>query len=412
MLAVRIRGLGRHFGPRVEIDGVERPRQAWRTLLRIAGFDVTVVGDDDIHRTVAAGGLVLRDVSLDIEQGSVVCLAGASGSGKSVLLRILAQAIAPTAGFVELFCPVTSLLSVGDNLDERLTAHENILASPEYLAAAPDAAAVYYAGVIAFAGLEGFEHVPLRTYSTGMTLRLSVALALCGRPALVLIDDVLNVGDIAFQQQCVDRVRALKEAGSTLMLAFSDETQVQQLATRVITLGGGRVISDTPPAQWVVRHGSSAADVAWQVAHTLPENEILAFRSVVVEPTRNGDETYVQVSVAVSVKAGDVRCRPSVFVMCDRAVLFRSLYPEYLAVAGPSELTFAVTIPTHILPNGEYGITLSTATYHGSLLYSIKAHDVVRMTVRRAVAAETVAPSSLLALTFPWEIAPAVAGEA
>ena len=128
MLAVRMRGVGCYFGPQVEIDGVERPREAMRELLRIAGFNVSVTTDEGYRRTTAVAGHVLRDVSLDIEYGSVVCLTGPSGSGKSVLLKILGGVIAPTTGTVEVYGHMTSLLSVGDNLDQRLTAHENITA--------------------------------------------------------------------------------------------------------------------------------------------------------------------------------------------------------------------------------------------------------------------------------------------
>jgi ABC-type polysaccharide/polyol phosphate transport system ATPase subunit len=406
-VAIRIRALGCSFGPRFEMDGAERPRDAWRTLLRIAGVEARLADDGDVQRTVAAVGEVLHDVSLDVERGSVVCLAGASGSGKSVLLRIVAGGLPPTAGKVELFAPVTSVLAIGDNVDERLTARENILAGATALA--PAEAEALVDEVIAFAGLGGFEDVPLRTYSTGMLMRLSVGVALCGRPDIVLIDDVLTVGDIAFQQQCVDRVRALKAAGTTLMLAFSDETLVQQLATRVVTLHGGRIVSDTPPASWISRQGSRAADVSWQVARSLPEDEVLEVRAITIAARRDGEQSHLDVSLQVLLKAAGARFRPSVFVLRGGVVLFRSLYPAYVDAVAPCELTFAVAVPTHILPNGDYALTLSASTLHGTKQYSMKAHQAVTFTVQREV--ETPAGDlSLLALTMPWEIEPVAAG--
>ena len=115
--AIRIRGLGRYFGPPVEMDGVTHPREAWRSLMRIAGFNPRAAADGDVQSTVAAPGDVLQDVNLDIEQGSVVCLMGASGAGKSVLLKILSGALPPTAGTIEIYGAVRSLLSMGGGLN-------------------------------------------------------------------------------------------------------------------------------------------------------------------------------------------------------------------------------------------------------------------------------------------------------
>jgi lipopolysaccharide transport system ATP-binding protein len=266
----------------------------------------------------------------------------------------------------------------------------------------PEAAAAFVDEVIAFAGLHGFEDAPLRTYSTGMLMRLSVGIALCGRPEIVLVDDVLAVGDIAFQQQCVDRLRALKAAGTTLVLALSDDTLVRQLATRVVTLGAGHVIADTPTAQWIDRQGSSAADVSWQVARTLPDDDVLAVRALTVGARRDGEQSHLDVSLGLALKAGGVRCRPSVFVIRDGAVLFRSLYPDFVAADVPCELTFAVAVPTHILPNGDYALTVSAMTVQGTQQYSMKVHHAVTFTVQRADA--PAGAPSLLALTLPWEV--------
>ena len=406
MLAIRISGLGRYFGPRSEIDGAERPREAWRTLLRIAGIDFKTLTDFNTQRTIAVAGHVLRDVSLDIEQGSVVCLTGPSGSGKSVLLQILAGVIAPTAGRIEIYGPVTSLLTIGDNLDSRCTAYENIQMSRGYLDAPPDERARYASEVIDFAELHGFEHVPLRTFSTGMVLRLSVGLALCGRPSIVLVDDVLAVGDIAFQQKCIDRVDELKHAGCTLVVAFSDEVLVHQLATRVITLGGGRIVSDTSSTNWAsVRDGGSTADVDWQVVQDLPEDDVMALRFIAVDAGRGGDDSHVDLSMQFDAKTGGVRCRPSVFLMRGKTVIFRSLYPEFIQVTEARGLTWAVRIPTEILPSGIYSLMINMQTVLGNTVYAMKAQDAVTLTIRRDGDAAADTPGTpMLSMDFPWEI--------
>ena len=207
MIAIRIRDLGRYFREPVIMDGGAQPREAWRSLLRIAGIEPQARltdGEPHTQRVVTAPGHVLSDISVDIEQGTVTCLSGPSGCGKSVLLKFLAGVIAPTSGRVEIYGDIARLLTSGDNVDQRMTAHENIQSSPLYRAAAVDVAERFQAEVIDFAELQGFEHVPLRTYSTGMLMRLNVALTLCSAAPIILMDDVFGVGDIGFQQKVVD----------------------------------------------------------------------------------------------------------------------------------------------------------------------------------------------------------------
>src|SRR5262245_5906930 len=225
------------------MDGAARPREAWRSLLHIAGIEPKTPPIDDKQR-ITTPGHVLRDVSVDIDQGSVTCLTGASGSGKSVLLKILGGVLAPTTGRVEIYGQVARLLTIGDAVSPQMTAHENIRYSPVYRSATPADAERFETEVIEFADLQGFEHVPLRTYSTGMLMRLNVALTLCSTHPIMLIDDVLAVGDIAFQQKVVGKLHALKNDGRTLVIASSDDVLVQRIATRVLKLGNGRIVND------------------------------------------------------------------------------------------------------------------------------------------------------------------------
>ena len=197
MIAISIRDLGRYFGAPVIIDGGSQPGEAWRSLLRIAGIEPRVTHNDDdplTQRAITVPGHVLRGISVDIEQGSVTCLTGPSGCGKSVFLKILARVIAPTSGHVEIYGEIARLLSSGDNIDARMTAHENIQSSPHYRAVPAEVAERFQTEVIEFAELQGFEHVPLRTYSTGMLMRLNVALTLCSAAPIILMDDVFGVG--------------------------------------------------------------------------------------------------------------------------------------------------------------------------------------------------------------------------
>ena len=401
-LAIRIRNLGIYVGPRLDVDGPERPREAFRVLAQIAGFRVNLDGEGGVQRTVAVAGHVLRDLNLDIEQGSVVCLTGPSGCGKSVLLKILGGVIPPTSGTAELWAKPRTLVQLGANINEQQSAIENIRDADGYDELSPAEAGRFEADVIEFAGLRGFEHAPLRTYSTGMEMRLSVAMALCGTPSLVLIDDVLTVGDIGFQQQVLDRVQALAQHGCTIVAAISDEALVEQVATRVVTLGGGRVVSDTPTALWhVARSGSTAADVTWDVIGSLPEDDVMCFRDLAVSAVPTASGLMLRIAMHLKAKVGDVRCRPSVFVMREKVVVCRSLYPEFIALDRPHAFTCRVDIPIALLGSGDYRLTLSVQTIQSPAVFSMKA-EAIAVTIRHADAAAS--PSSLLAVQLPWEI--------
>ncbi len=349
-------------------------------------------------------GHVLRDVTLDIERGSAVCLVGASGSGKSVLLKILAGVLRPTVGRIEFRGRLSALVRMGGNLDDRQSALENIenhrTLSPF---PTPDS---FAEEVIRFAELEGFERALIRTYSKGMTLRLSAALALAGDPAILLLDDVLGVGDIAFQQACIERLHALKEGGCTIVAALSDEALIEQLATRVITLSSGRVVDDGSPKHWLNgHHVGGTGSIEWDIAPDLPEDDVMALRTVALEEHRDEKNVRVVMSLVFEAKVGPLSCRPSVFLMRERAVVFRSLFPNSLEVSGPCRLVLTVELPTEMLASGDYRATIGVVTQHGGVTHSLKA-DAVSLRVRReaSVPLDSERSSSFLATTVPWEI--------
>lgn len=415
MIAVRIQGLGRYFGPVVDFDGATRPREAWRFLLSCAGIHLKELTDQNTQRTRVVGGHVLEDLSLDVEQGTVVCLSGPSGSGKSVLLQILAGILPPTAGLVELFVPATTLISPGAAVDGRMTASENIAAVASEAEMSPEETQRFRDEVLDFAELHGFEDAPLRTYSTGMLIRLGVALVLCRNPRLVLMDDVLAVGDIAFQQKVVDRVLDLKEAGCTIIAALSDDALVHQLATRIVTLGGGRVVSDRPPVDWVhTRETGAAANVAWEVLRDFPEDDVMALTGLDAVARTDGEMTWLDLTLAFRAKRAGTRCRPSISLARGRTAIFRSPYPDFLEIERPRALTFSASVPTHLLAAGKYGVMVNMQTVLGDTVYSMKAQDAVTVTVRRGAAApdDAAAGEPLLELDAPWHTTVTTVGAA
>ncbi len=406
MIAIRIENLGKYFGIPVNI-GDSSSTEILHTFLRILGFNPKPAAVDDIQRTAVIAGHVLKDISIDIEEGSVVCLVGASGSGKSVLLKILANVIPPTTGRIEFNGAVTSLLGIGSNLDSRLTAEENIKNHSRFLRIPAENIDSYGRDVIAFAELQEFENVQVRTYSTGMTMRLSIALAMHGNPSILIVDDVLGVGDIAFRQKCVERLLELKDAGCTMVLASSDDDLVPRLASRILTLSGGRIIADGQPKQlFIGQNAVGTADIKWQVASHLPENDIISFQSISINDYRKSNDTYLSLLLECELKRGPLKCRPLIDVMQGKVVLFRSLYPRNIDSDGARRLFFTVEgIPTHILIDGTYKITIGIVVFFGKNIYSLKAFDAVTLTVRRDMeSVDDTISIPLIAKSLPWGI--------
>lgn len=400
--AIRIRGLGKFVDVPVVMDGAGRPREAWRSLLRIAGFNLPNVENEEIARTVTTRGQVLRDVSLDIERGSVVCLVGSPDSA-TALLRILAGVLNPTSGRIEMRGETTSLLG-GEKVDTRRTAVEHIRGSRRVAGLPKRRVDAFVSEVIDFGELQGFEHAPLRTYSTGMVLRLSAALALCGAPDIVLIDDVLGVGDVGFQRKCVDRVSELKAAGCTLVCAFSDEWLVRHAATRVVTFRDGQIAEDCSGAEWVVNASrGEGGSLVWDVQSTLPEDDLIALRALRPE-LQSGHETDLRLTLTFEAKAAGLRCRPSIFLMRGKTVVFRSLFDRFLDLTRPGPVNFVVRVPTEFLPKGTYGIGVSTVVVVNGAARSLKAMDAVRLMVHREGGVDAAGDVPAITPSLPWHL--------
>lgn len=181
----------------------------------------------------------LHDVSFTVGPGEAVGLIGANGSGKSTLLRLAAGLTRPTRGTITVRGRANGLVSLGEGLDPLLTAEENALTGAILAGLTRRQALQRMDAVAAFAELEEYMDQPLRTFSDGMRLRLAFATALAVDPEVLLVDEALAVGDLRFQQKCLDRLEELRAAGVALMLASHDLNAVRQLCERAVWLAGG-----------------------------------------------------------------------------------------------------------------------------------------------------------------------------
>ena len=183
----------------------------------------------------------LRDVSFEVPRGGVVGLVGRNGAGKTTLLRLLARITRPSEGWAELRGRVASLLEVGTAFHPELTGRENVRMGAAVLGMRRADLVRQFDSIVAFAGVERFLDTPLKRYSTGMQMRLAFAVAAHLEPEVLLVDEVLAVGDLEFQRRCLGRMEESVHAGRTVVLASHQLHQLRRLSTQCLWIDGGRV---------------------------------------------------------------------------------------------------------------------------------------------------------------------------
>jgi ABC-type polysaccharide/polyol phosphate transport system ATPase subunit len=202
----------------------------------------------------------LRDVSFSVEPGSALGLVGRNGSGKSTLLRIIAAIIKPTSGRVEVGGRIGTLLELGAGFHPDFTGRENVFLNGSILGLKRSYIRERFDEIVAFAALEDFIDVPVRTYSSGMYMRLGFAVASHLDADVLLLDEVFAVGDGAFQRKCLDKIFDFKRNGGTIVFVSHDAGAVEQLCERTILLSEGRVAFDGATDDALTEYHSLLAD--------------------------------------------------------------------------------------------------------------------------------------------------------
>src|ERR1700731_4519925 len=188
----------------------------------------------------------LRDVSFDISRGEVVGLIGRNGAGKTTLLKLLARITRPTTGFAEVRGRVGSLLEVGTGFHPELTGRENIYLSGAILGMSKREIDQKQDAIVTFSGVERYLDTPLKHFSTGMQMRLAFAVAAQLEPEILLVDEVLAVGDLEFQKKCLGKMSEVSQGGRTIVFVSHQMSQIRRLCERVIWVDCGVIQQDGP----------------------------------------------------------------------------------------------------------------------------------------------------------------------
>jgi lipopolysaccharide transport system ATP-binding protein len=278
--AIRIENLSKMY--RVEHG---RPRSAYRTLreslMNAAAAPLRRLGGHAPPRS--EDFWALKDVSFEVRPGEVVGIIGRNGAGKSTLLKILSQITKPTTGRVEINGRVGSLLEVGTGFHPELTGRENVFLNGSILGMSRSEVARKFDEIAAFAEVDQFLDTPVKRYSSGMYIRLAFAVAAHLEPELLILDEVLSVGDVNFQKKCLGKMEDVADRGRTVLFVSHSMNAVTRLCPRAVLLHKGRVIADGT-SEDVTRvylrsdHGTMAAR-SWPERDSAPGNDIARLRS-------------------------------------------------------------------------------------------------------------------------------------
>ena len=226
----------------------------------------------------------LRDVSFEVAQGEVLGIIGRNGAGKSTLLKVLARITEPSSGRIELHGRVASLLEVGTGFHPELTGRENIYLNGALLGMARTEIQRNFDEIVAFSEVENFLDTPVKRYSSGMYLKLAFAIAAHLNPEILLVDEVLAVGDARFQRKCLDKMENVREAGRTVIFVSHNMPSVTRLCPRSILLENGSISFDGPSSEAVSLYLGAGANTnavrEWKDIATAPGNEIVRLRAV------------------------------------------------------------------------------------------------------------------------------------
>jgi lipopolysaccharide transport system ATP-binding protein len=202
----------------------------------------------------------LNDVSFEVRRGEILGIIGINGAGKSTILKLISRISHPTSGRVDVNGRVGALIEIGAGFHPELTGHENVYLNGSILGMSRKEVKSKYNDIVDFAELDGFMDMPVKYYSTGMYVRLGFAVAAHQEPEIFLIDDVLAVGDAAFQAKCIKKVHKLKERGTTIILVSHNMDNIAKYSDRVLWLDWGHVRMTGSPGKVTQAYLESTVD--------------------------------------------------------------------------------------------------------------------------------------------------------
>jgi lipopolysaccharide transport system ATP-binding protein len=332
----------------------------------------------------------LKDVSFDVGRGEVLGIVGRNGAGKSTLLKILSRITRPTSGKARMDGRVRSLLEVGTGFHPELTGRENIYLNGALLGMWKAEIRQKFDEIVDFAEIDKFIDTPVKRYSSGMYVRLAFAVAAHLEPEILLVDEVLAVGDAGFQKKCLGKMGDIRQQGRTIMFVSHNMAAINRLCLRAILIDGGRLIQDGPAGETTSAYlrGVVEAGGARNWSHdAAPGTDKLRLTSVSLLTENGKPASVVEVQEPLKLRIGyhvgqpNLRFRCCALFFTQGVLAFASMEPTERNRVDVGNYWSTVAIPPNLLAEGEYTVGISIFASRGKKDHYLKMPDALAFQV-------------------------------
>jgi lipopolysaccharide transport system ATP-binding protein len=346
----------------------------------------------DVDHGNRSDGLIwaLQDVSLQVEQGQVLGVIGRNGAGKSTLLKILSKVTAPTSGQIKMRGQIASLLEVGTGFHPELTGRENIYLNGAILGMTRSEIAKKFDEIVSFAEVDKFVDTPVKRYSSGMYVRLAFAVAAHLDPEIMVVDEVLAVGDAAFQRKCLGKLSENAGEGRTILFVSHNMAAINRLCSRAVLLDKGRLIADGPASEITARYLSGAAEEngirEWDTDNA-PGTEELRLVSVQLLNEEGKPISVIDVREKLVLRVEYQVNKPGLKFRCtfgfntQGIYAFAAMEPTEEVRAHQGRYFSSIIVPPHLLAEGEYIISISIFASSGAKVHYVSLRDAIAFQV-------------------------------
>lgn len=364
---------------------ISRDLNRWWARVRKQPDPYTRIGQKDAFEEIGQTILALDDVSFQVQQGEALGIIGRNGAGKSTLLKILSRVTAPTSGVVRMRGRIGSLLEVGTGFHPELTGRENVYLNGAILGMKKAEVAAKFDEIVSFAGVERFIDTPVKRFSSGMYVRLAFAVAAHLDPEILIVDEVLAVGDAEFQKKCLGKMGEVAGEGRTVLFVSHNMNMISRLCPHCLLLNQGRIAiqGDTSEViQYYLNHDTSSPSVReWTDFDSAPGDAVAKLRSVKVCDAAGNIVEKIEIREPFFVEINywnlQDKLKPTAilhFVNSEGTTLFATNdWNDHVwrdTPRSPGLVTSRCQIPGNFLSEGAHSLLVAVNTYNPDVVHA------------------------------------------